>query len=159
MHRRGWSGQVSLAVVIIALAGGSTRLVARDLQSLVEFVAPAYTAMNFASVCAQDHPEFFVQTAGPRGTAIHYAEHVKDEAIEGLTHDEAVSVLTAAADHARTRATETLMRLRGDLGPLLGSERLRQWCGSEGAQLVRNFIEHHDRDHVLLVERLRQARQ
>ena len=34
---------LSVAIFLVAVTGGSTRLVAKDLQALVEFVAPAYT--------------------------------------------------------------------------------------------------------------------
>ena len=61
------------------LAATGTPLAAKDLNALAAFVAPAYTAMNFAIVCAPHDPVFLSQTSGPRGTALAYAEHVRDE--------------------------------------------------------------------------------
>lgn len=84
---------------------------AKDLKTIAEFVVPAYTAMNFAMLCAQDDPWFLADARGPRGHAIKYAEHVKDEAIASLTEDEAAAVLRMAADEARSTARAELRKV------------------------------------------------
>ena len=131
---------------------------AKDLKSLVEFVAPAYTAMNFAMVCAQDDPKFHRATSGPRGTAFHYAEHVKDEAIESLTHDEAVRVLTLAADEARVIARRELRKLAPNY-PRARPGEIASWCREVASEFVRAFIELHDSAHEMLIQQIEKAKQ
>lgn len=92
------------AAAALLLVQSST---AKDLDVLSEFVAPAYTAMNFAAICARDRPWALSQPRGLRGSAVEYAEHVKDEAIASLTHDEALKVLKAAADASGPRRCPT----------------------------------------------------
>ena len=98
---------IFVAVLIGNFCSGRAATAA-DLQKLAEFVRPAYTAMNFAAVCVRDNPSFLTDVKGPRGTAFHYAQHVKDEAIEGLSPADAATVLKSAADAARETARAKL---------------------------------------------------
>jgi hypothetical protein len=74
---------------------------ARDLAAVSGFVAPAYVAMNLATICAGERGWITSQPRGARGVAIQYAEHIKDEAIQSLTFEEASTVLRTAANVAR----------------------------------------------------------
>jgi hypothetical protein len=130
---------------------------AKDLKTIAEFVVPAYTAMNFAMLCAQDDPWFLADARGPRGHAIKYAEHVKDEAIASLTEDEAAAVLRMAADEARSTA-------RAELRKVIPNRTYRypeiaNWCRGNVLHFVRSFIERHDTEHTVLLQRLEQAKQ
>lgn len=150
----------SFARNVAMLAAGCAALCAgpadaKDLQALARFVAPAYTAMNFTVVCAAKDREFVAQTSGPRGSALHYAEHVKNEATETLSNDEAMIALKGAADAARYTALRTLRQFDSD-NPVVESERIKVWCESEGRQFVRRFVAEHDDNHDALLERLRE---
>lgn len=112
---------------------------------------PAYTAMNFAVLCAPASP------SGPRGTAIDYAEHVKNETIEFLTQEEAVAVLRLAADAARQAAREKLYQLALPTDDAATAHAVRQWCEGEAKQFVLQFIQRHDEDHIAAIELLRRA--
>lgn len=130
---------------------------AKDLKAIAEFVVPAYTAMNFAMLCAQDDPWFLADARGPRGHAIKYAEHVKDEAISSLTEVESITVLKMAADEARSIA-------RAELRKIIPNRTYRYpeisgWCRSDVLHFVRSFIERHDAEHAVLLQRLEQAKQ
>jgi hypothetical protein len=131
--------------------------IAKDLKAIAEFVIPAYAAMNFTMLCAQDDPWFLADARGPRGHAINYAEHVKDEAIASLTESESVMVLRMAADEARSIA-------RAELRKVIPNRTYRypeiaSWCRGDALRFVRGFIERHDQDHTVLLQRLEQAKQ
>lgn len=131
--------------------------VAKDLTAIAEFVVPAYTAMNFTVLCAQDDPWFLADARGPRGHPIQYAEHVKDEAIALLTQDESEAVLRVAADQARSIAREQLRKIvpnRTYRYPEIAS-----WCRGDALRFVRSFIERHDEDHSILLQQLERAKQ
>lgn len=152
--------KASLHALIVLFIGAtsSSQSSARDLETLTQVVVPAYIAMNFAGACRHDDPWFLTDTQGPRGTAIHYAEHVKNEVIESLTDDEARSVLRRAADAARTTSREELKSAlpnypHGQAGELL------PWCKSTAATFVRNFIEQHDKAHEAILQRINQAKE
>jgi len=130
---------------------------AKDLGALAEFVAPAYTAMNFATICARDVPWLLSQPRGLRGSAIEYAQHVKDEAISSLTHDEAVRVLRAAADAARARARQELRGL-ASMEPALQEAQVRAWCRGFVTEFIVLFIGQHDGSHQELLQRMEQAK-
>lgn len=130
---------------------------ARDLDAMAEILVPAYTAMNYASICGQDDPRFLPQTSGARGTVLNYAEHVKDEVIESLSHEESVAVLTRAADAARAIAREELRRILPTY-PTGRTDQIVNWCYSAAMRFVRAFIEHHDEEHDAILQELERAR-
>jgi hypothetical protein len=130
---------------------------AKDVDALADFVRPAYTAMNFAVLCAPASPHFLAKTSGPRGTAIDYAEHVKNETIEFLTQEEAVAVLRLAADAARQAAREKLYQLALPTDDAATAHAVRQWCEGEAKQFVLQFIQRHDEDHIAAIELLWRA--
>jgi hypothetical protein len=141
------------------VVGGATAAQATDIRGLAEFVRPAYTAMNFALLCARESPFFLADASGPRGTALHYAEHVKDEAIDGLSQDEAVAVLRSAADAARSESRRELYRLAQPGDDSATSLAIRDWCDSKAKKFVLDFIRQHDAEHLQTLEFLRRAKQ
>lgn len=145
-------------VAVIGYAVGTQGAAAKDLKALAEFVVPAYTAMNFTMICAQDNPQFLSQTRGSRGTALQYAEHVKNEAIASLTYDEAVNVLKMAADEARSVARRELRKLAPDY-PTARPGEITSWCRNGASNFVRTFIEQHDGRHAMLLQDLEHAKQ
>jgi hypothetical protein len=144
------------AFMLLATTG--VPVAAKDINALAAFVAPAYTAMNFAIVCAPHDPMFLSQTSGPRGTALAYAEHVKDEAIVLLSDEEAALALKAAADTARATALQTLRAFNAQ-DRAVEQARIAKWCEGEARQFIRAFIEHHDTNHDTLLSRVERARQ
>jgi hypothetical protein len=140
------------------LAATGIPVAAKDLNALAAFVAPAYTAMNFATVCAPRDPVFLSQTSGPRGTALAYAEHVKDEAIVSLSDEEAAVALKAAADTARATALQALRAFNAQ-DRAVEQARIAQWCEGDARQFIRAFIEYHDANHEALLSHVEQARQ
>lgn len=121
-----------------------TEAISRDLIALSRFVAPAYTAMNVAVICAKEDSSFLSTTAGIRGTAIYYAAHVKDEIIVGLSDAEARFVLRQAADRAREVTLVELERI-ARLGPL--QAEVRTWCRDTVRGFVQYVMNHHDQRH------------
>jgi hypothetical protein len=150
-------------MLFIALVGSlplglrATQVVAKDLDALAALVTPAYTAMNFATICATNDPQFHFVTSGPRGTAVHYAQHVKDEAIASLTSDEAASVLKGSADSARARARQELQKLRAT-DPTAEAAQIQRWCGSYAKDFILGFIREHDDNHDVVLQQVRDAK-
>lgn len=142
---------------LLGCAVGPENADAKDLRALTEIVIPHYTAMNFAVICAQDHPQFLSQTRGPRGNALEYAQHVKDEAIAALTDDEAAIVLKTAADEARSAARRTLRSIFPNY-PAYRPSEITSWCANEASSFVRDVIEQHDRDHAVLLQEIDRAK-
>jgi len=130
---------------------------AKDLNTLAQLVVPAYTAMNFAAICARDGGWVASQPRGLRGSAIQYAEHVKDEAISSLTYDEAVAVLKAAADVARSRALKALRSL-ASADPAVQEVQVRAWCRGFVTEFILLFIDQHDKSHNELLRQMEQAK-
>jgi hypothetical protein len=128
---------------------------AKDLPALSKLLAPAYTAMNYESVCGT-HPSWRdVQPVGNWGTALHYAQHVKDEIIQGLSYQDALVVLRRAADEAQ-------MEVRRQLAANVKTEdadveglRLKAWCESHANDFIAAFIDAHDSGHVAFLEQVR----
>lgn len=131
--------------------------VAKDLKAIAEFVIPAYTAMNFTMLCAQDDPWFLTDAHGPRGHAIKYADHVKDEAIASLTEGDAIIVLRMAADEARSIARAEIRKVVPNR--TYRYPEIESWCRGDALRFVRSFIEQHDTEHSILLQRLEQVKQ
>lgn len=137
-------GRLPVSVAALLVVMQPVYALPRDLIGLANFVVPAYTAMNVAVLCAQEDATFLAATAGTRGTAVHYAAHVKNEVIEGLPDSEARLVLRRAADLAREIARAELARIsRG--GPAQAG--VRTWCESTARIFVRSVIGRHDEHH------------
>ncbi|MBX9828059.1 MAG: hypothetical protein K2Y27_24085 [Xanthobacteraceae bacterium] len=131
---------------------------AKDLLSLSRLLTPAYTAMNYAAVCASHPPWAVSQPTGSRGTAVNYAEHVKDEIIAGLSYDEALKVLRLAADDARA---DTRERLRASVAVDQADVKavgLKSWCEGYATGFIAALIETHDNNHEAFLEQLRQSK-
>ena len=145
------------ASLLLLANGAATASVAKDLVALGELITPAYIAMNLAVICAQHDPRFLSDTRGPRGTAVEYAQHVKDEAILALTHDEALVVLKTAADAARSTTRRELQTLTSN-HPAIGNAEVAQWCDDRAKSYVRTFIERHDGTHQAFLEQIERAK-
>lgn len=136
--------RIGAIATVVSVLLHPTQAIPRDLITLSRFVAPAYTAMNVAVICAKEDSSFLSTTAGIRGTAIHYAAHVKDEIIVGLSDAEARFVLRQAADRAREVAMVELERL-ARLGPL--QAEVRMWCRDTARGFLQYVMNHHDQRH------------
>ena len=150
--------RLARVAVLLGVLSGPPAL-ALDLHALSAFVTPAYTAMNYTVVCVQEDRGFLSHTSGPRGSGIHYAEHVKNEAIASLSHDDSVRVLQAAADEARASTLRTLRELTASAAESDAKARVRAWCESEARRFVRGFIDRHEDDHGAIEDWLRRAKE
>ena len=134
------------------------RATARDLGALSQLLTPAYTAMQYAGLCVMERQWSFSQPRGMRGTAINYAEHVKDETISALSYENTVTVLKAAADAARAEARLQLKTnvISSDLA--IEAIRFRLWCEDYVTGFIRDFINKHDDEHETFLEQLNLAK-
>ena len=146
-----------LAATTLTLVMRVTDAAGADLKALAAMLTPAYTAMDFAAVCAQDDPTFINATSGQLGTAFHYAEHVKNEVIESLSSEESKEVLRIAADAARSVARREIRERAPDY-PKARPGEITAWCHNEAASFVRSFIQQHDTYHEILLRDLEQAK-
>ncbi|MBX9841303.1 MAG: hypothetical protein K2Z80_05790 [Xanthobacteraceae bacterium] len=145
-------------MALLAALAVSPPASAKDLLSLSRLLTPAYTAMNYAAVCASDPPWAQTQPAGGRGTAVQYAQHIKDEIISGLTHEEALAVVRLAADAARADAREHL-RSSVIAGEATGkAARLNGWCERYANGFIGALIRNHDSDHETFLKQVAQAK-
>jgi hypothetical protein len=145
-------------VVLLCSAVITEDAAAKDLGALAEFVIPAYTAMDFAAVCAQDDPLFLQRTRGARGNALQYAEHIKDEAIKSLDRGEAITVLKAAAEAARNVARKQMRQLAPNYPAAIPGE-IATWCHEVVSPFVRTIMERHEEGHAQLMTKIEQAKQ
>ena len=145
-------------IALIALTLTMLPLPARaaDIAFLSEFLTTAYEAMNYTTVCMAKDTEFVARTSGPRGNAIKYAEHVKDETIASLWPEDVQLVLRSSALAAKIISLRTLRRLDGP-GPQQGDARIREWCTTTARTFVKDFVTHHDNNHALIVDALKKA--
>jgi hypothetical protein len=130
---------------------------ARDLQKLAELLTPAYIAMDYAGLCVTEPGWAAIQPVGARGTAIYYAQHIKDEIIASLSYPEAVSVLRHAADSARDEARSQLREHVISLNKVTETQRFREWCEGPVNVFIREVIVEHDLNHRGFMERVRLA--
>jgi hypothetical protein len=132
-------------------------LVASCLSALKTSPVAAADLSGFAAICARDGLWFQAQPKGSRGTAIQYAEHVKDETITALSHEHALIVLQAAAGAARSTARHELKKLlptnsAGD------ADRISAWCRDFVSDFILRFMHDHDTNHQELLRKIEQAK-
>lgn len=140
---------ILVSVTLVALSSPST---ADDLKPIAEFVRPAYVAMTLTMLCAQDDPWFLIDSSGPRGNPIQYAEHIKNEAILSLGSEEASATLKTAAEDARREAQNAFRKIVPTQS--YQYSQIAGWCRSYVLGFVRNVITTHDADHAALLRGL-----
>ena len=151
------SRRKALASLLLLVCGVSTTATAADTRTLGNILSPAYLAMNFTVVCAQRDPAFLSATSGPRGSALVYAQHIKDEVIAALEATEAEIVLREAANAARSVALGFVRSMAGG-SDATEAERLRNWCESTAKPFVRGVVVEHDTRHDLFEQVLEAAK-
>lgn len=134
------------------LLGTQCHAAERSLMALAEMVVPAYTAMDFAMMCARVDQKFPIRTRGPRGSLLNYAQHIKDEIIASLSQDKAPIVLKAAADSA----LRELASLAANQQTIMHSKVL-EWCEDRALPFVLDFVEQHDKHHVAVLQQIEGA--
>jgi hypothetical protein len=125
---------------------------AKDLKPIADFIRPAYSAMNLVMLCARDDPRFLKDTRGPRGDAFKYAEHIRNEAIDSLSKDDALAVLTLAADGARDDARKEFRKIVPT--PTYSYPQIARWCRGYVLEFVRTVTEKHDSELASLLKHL-----
>jgi len=133
-----------VALVAGHLLGALMPAIAKDLDAISRFVAPAYVAMNVTAVCARRDAAFLSLTSGARGNALHYAEHVKNEAIESLTQEEGVAPEIGGTTRLRRRMVERVLTScagmpAGDIEPLM--TLLRRYATEAAREEARLFCD------------------
>ncbi|MCK9908182.1 hypothetical protein MXD81_03505 [Microbacteriaceae bacterium K1510] len=159
MNRIGGCRLCAAVVGVLALPWAAGPASARDLPALTRLLTPAYAAMSYAGVCAMQRQWTAAQPRGRHGTAINYAEHIKNEVVASLSDEDARTILTAAADTARRTAR---MQLRENVTASDKREedaRLTAWCAGYVSDFIADVIRRHDADHTSFLERLRVAKQ
>jgi len=143
---------------VLALASTSGAAWGRDLPALARLLTPSYTAMSYAGVCAMQRQWTAAQPRGTYGTAVHYAEHIKNEVIASLSHDDARTVLTAAADRARRDARKQLRDNVMASDKQEEDARLTAWCEGYASDFIAGVMRRHDADHASFLDRVRLAK-
>lgn len=136
-----------LLVTIVAVTAAQPAK-AKDMERLGTLLMPTYIAMSVAGVCSGETGWTFEQPHGPRGHAVHYAQHAKEETIAGLSDEQARAVLRAAAGKARDEVRRQL-RTYVYPGDRAGeASRFREWCFRSVRDFIGTVISEHDRDHA-----------
>ena len=130
---------------------------AKDLAALSQLLKPAYIAMDYARLCVMEPQWLVTEPRGIRGSAINYAEHVKDETIKALTQEEAVIVLKAAADDARAEAREQLRTKVTLIDKAKEATQFRAWCNGYVTDFILDFINKHDSNHQSFLQQIDNA--
>ncbi|MBX9934318.1 MAG: hypothetical protein K2Y56_22845 [Methylobacterium sp.] len=147
----------ALARLLLLICGASTAAAAADTRTLGNILSPAYLAMNFTVVCARQDPAFLSATGGPRGSALVYAQHIKDEVIATLDATEGEIVVREAANAARSVALGFLRSMAGG-SEAIEAERVRNWCTSVANPFIRGVVVEHDTRHDLFEQVLEAAK-
>ena len=134
--------------LVSVLAMAAMEAAARDLKQLSELLAPAYTAMSYAGLCSTEQGWNRSQPRGTLGAAVNYAEHIKDEVIASLSREEAMAVLIAAADEARSRARGQLKDKVIASDKVEEAARFHEWCDGHASRFIRSVIRGHDGDYA-----------
>jgi len=146
------------ALITSTVIVGSTQAWGRDLDLLADYLARAYTAMNFAAFCSVPDPSYEKSIRGQRGTPFDYAEHVKGEVSSNLSEVDAAAIWKSAADKARAIARLKLHELATEGDDVATARAVTSWCSSEGRVFILTFIRSHDYNHAMTERMLDQAK-
>ena len=142
---------------IIFLTSQTASSKAADIQALTKILAAAFIADQTVFMCTLENRSFARQTAGPRGTSSDYLEHIKGEVLSSIPALEARRIIIGAADITRTVGLSQARSLSPNY-PDVPPAALRNWCESEGARIVRDFMAKHDGDHEMFLNEVAEAK-
>jgi len=142
---------------IILLTSQAATSKAADEQALTKMLAAAFIADQTVFMCTLENTSFAQQTAGPRGTSRDYVEHIKEEVLSSIPALEARRIIIGAADITRT-VGRSQARTFSPNYPDFTVPALQNWCESEGARIVRDFMAKHDADHEKFLSEVAEAK-
>jgi hypothetical protein len=152
------AGMYRLVSALSVVLGACVLVKAQELDALSRILVPAYTAMNYASLCSVESGWAGAQPRGVRGAAINYAQHVKDDVIASLSENDAVAVLKMAADIARNNAQAQLRDNVIVADKTLEALRFHDWCNSFVNGYIVDLIRRYDGDYDSFMRTIEQAK-
>lgn len=149
----------SLAVAVVSNTFTTVEADATNIDLLTRLLIPGYIALDYASICTTNNPQFLAQLPnGPTAIAA-FAQHLKLEVTIDLKPSEAMQVRVAAADTARNIALAQLNKLREAKEAKAAEAAIRLWCDELGVAYIRNMIKEHYIKHDLFDDLVQQAKQ
>lgn len=145
-----------LGLVLASLIFGPSS--AADDEALVQILAKADIAHNFAMYCAQYDRSILDKTRSTVGDMGELMLHIRAEVVSGLPESEAAQVVVRSANAARQGALLTIRKFYGQ-DPTEENTRLSEWCKNSVVPLLKEFVTQHDNDHASLDEAIRKAKQ
>lgn len=148
---------VMLAAITVLTGPNSAQ--AANLDLLTRLLIPAFIAQNFAGLCKIDNPQFEDDLKLSWPTVAAFAEHLKIEVTSDLTPDDAIGIMTAAANVAKSEAEQQLLTLAKNETAEGAKKKILLWCGSSGREYVVRVIDEHVRKHATFDKIVKEAKE
>jgi hypothetical protein len=126
---------------------------AADAAALSNKLAAASIADQVVFMCTFEIHNFAQETAGARGTARDYLDHVRAEVLSSIPTLEAQRIILRAAEITRETGHNQGRRISPNY-PDVPAGALGKWCHSEGRVIVQEFMANHDRNHEKFLSEL-----
>lgn len=132
---------------------------AENLDLLTRLLIPAFIAQNYAGLCKIDNPQFEDDLKLSWPTVAAFAEHLKIEVTSDLTSDDAIGIMTTAANVAKSAAEQQLLSLARNETAEAAKKKIRLWCGSGGRDYVARVIDEHVEKHATFDKIVKEAKE
>jgi len=128
----------------------------RNLDLLTRYLVPVFLAQDFAITCRVNDPEFLSELPHGAQTVDEFSRQIKKELTDGLTDQEANTVVFVAANTARDAARDEMRKLSPNY-PELPAKPLNYWCRSAARPFILKVLVTDQRQHKQFLKLLKRA--
>src|ERR1019366_2042574 len=154
---RRWVTRASILLVFFAMVTNGQEASAKNLELLMRYLVPVFLIQNFTATCRINDPTFLSELSHGANTVDELSEQEKREITDGLTDDDAKTVILVAANTALKAARDEMHKLSPEY-PNLPAEPLYRWCHNDAQPYIMNVVRKNQKEHDEFLKNIENAK-
>lgn len=152
-----WVTRASISLASILVFSNAQEASAKDLELLMRYLTPVFLIQNFTRTCRINDQAFLSELFHGARTVDELSDQTKLEITEGLTDDEAKTVVLVAANTALKAARDEMRKLSPDY-PKIEAQLLFRWCNNEAKPFILNVVYKNQKEHDEFLKIIKKAK-
>jgi hypothetical protein len=153
-----WVIRTSIFLVFLAVLTNGQEASAKDLELLMRYLVPVFIIQNFTATCQINDPAFLSELPHGANTVDELSEQTKREITDGLTVDDAKTVVLVAANTALKASRDEMRKLSPEY-PKLEAEPLFRWCHYDAKPHILNVVRKNQQEHDEFLKIIEKAKE
>ncbi len=155
---RRWATRASILLATFAVLANGQEASAKNLDLLTRYLIPVFLIQNFTATCRINDPTFLSELPRGASTVDEMSEQTKREITDGLTDDDAKTVVLVAANTALKASRDEMLKLSPEY-PKLAAEPLFRWCHDDAMPYILNVIRKNQQEHDEFLKIIKKAKE